>query len=105
MATAKNVKPGEEFVFCNGASAATVEQCREELQRLTPDQFHYHVNPEKNDIFNWIRDCVDAKLAQRLRGLLDRDQIVVALSSPAAPKAQAGAPRASRSAPPKRKKV
>ena len=79
MATVKRARPGEEFIFCTGATAATAAQCREELQKLTPDQFRYHVNQEKNDIFNWIRDCLDGALANKIRGITERDALVRAL--------------------------
>jgi hypothetical protein len=79
MASAKRVRPGEEFIFCTGATAATAAQCREELRKLTPDQFRYHVNQEKNDIFNWVRDCLDAALAGKIRDVTERDALVRAL--------------------------
>jgi len=80
MASRKKVRPGEEFLFCNGAKAATVAQCRKELEKLTPEQFAHHVNAGKSDIHVWLRDCLDAALAQRVREIRDREALLKALA-------------------------
>jgi hypothetical protein len=79
MASGKKVRAGEEFVFCTGAKAATVAECRKELAKLTPEQFAHHVNAEKNDIATWIQDCLDGKLAGRIRELREREALLKAL--------------------------
>lgn len=83
MATTRKVRPGEEFVFCSGATAATIAQCRTELGRLTNEQFEHHVNGTKNDIYNWLRDCLDPELAQKIRNVTDRTELIRALAAPA----------------------
>ncbi len=81
MATRKKVRTGEEFVFCTGATAATIAQCRKELKKLTAEQFAHHVNAQRHDVYTWIRDCLDAALAERIRDLKERDALVKALGS------------------------
>jgi hypothetical protein len=85
MAATKKARTGEEFEFCNGTKASTIAQCRKELAKLTPEQFGHHVNAERNDIFVWVRDCLDEDLADRIRDVRNRDDLIQAL--------QAGAPR------------
>ena len=78
-ASRKKVRAGEEFVFVNGATAATIAQARTQLMTLTPEQFAHHVNQEKNDIYVWIRDCLDQTLAERIRDIKDREKLIAAL--------------------------
>ncbi len=79
MATRKKVRDGEEFVFCTGARAATVAQCRKELGKLNAEEFAHHVGDAKHDVYAWIRDCLDAKLAQKIETIRDRDELIEAL--------------------------
>lgn len=79
MAKSKKVRAGEEFVFCTGAKAATLAQCRAGLRKLTDEQFAHHVNAEKNDIHVWLRDCLDEALADRIRKIRDREALIKAL--------------------------
>lgn len=76
MAKAKKVQPGEEFLFVNGTTAETVSQLRTQLKKLSPEQFSHHVNSQKNDVYNWLRDCVDPSLAERVRNIRDQGQMV-----------------------------
>jgi hypothetical protein len=79
MASRKKVRAGEEFVFCNGAAAATVAQCRTEIKKLTPEQYAHHVNADKNDVYTWVRDCLDESLADRIRDVREQDALIKAL--------------------------
>lgn len=79
MATRRKVPYEQEFVFCNGARAATVAQCRKELTKLSGEDFAYHVNETTHDVYNWIRDCLDAKLAEKIQDVRDRQGLIEAL--------------------------
>ena len=79
MATRKKVRDGEEFVFCTGARAATVAQCRKELGKLNAEEFAHHVNDARHDVYDWIRDCLDAKLAQKIESVRDQQGLADAL--------------------------
>lgn len=76
MAASKRVKEGEEFVFCNGTVAKSIAEFRKQLDRLSREEFHYHVNDGKNDFYTWIKDCLDPKLAERLKGVRDQEQMI-----------------------------
>ena len=77
----KKAKSGEEFFFCNGTVASTVAKCRVELEKLTADQFSHHVNEYKNDIYIWLRDCVDKNLAERIKDIRDQQTMLKTLGS------------------------
>lgn len=76
MATRKEVRKGEEFIFCNGASASSLEECISQLANLSPQEFAFHVNESKNDFYNWIRDCLDPQFAKKLEKVLDKEKLI-----------------------------
>jgi len=60
---------GQEFFFCNGKVAATVEELKAEIPNLTKEEFGHHVNKEKNDFYNWIYNCIDQKIAVKVKNV------------------------------------
>ncbi len=76
MAKRKKVRPGEAFVFRNGETAETLEQMVARLKAMDPAEFSHHVNEQRNDIYTWVRDCLDSKLAEKIRNVFDRDTLV-----------------------------
>lgn len=66
--------PGDKvFYCCNGEIYRNLRELESALERMRDDHFVYHVNPEKNDFSNWVRDVIgDQKLAQDLRGCKTR---------------------------------
>lgn len=76
MTNRRKIKEGEEFVFCNGKIAQNVAQCKKEIQNLSQDEFSFHVNDEKNDFYNWIKDCIDPKLAEDIKDIKDQTELV-----------------------------
>lgn len=79
MARRKKIKDGEEFVFCNGAIAKNVSQAKKEVKKLNPDEFSFHVNESKNDLYKWINDCIDTELAKKIENIKDQKEMVAAL--------------------------
>ena len=79
MAPRKKVREGEEFYFCNGESAKTVAECRKHVEKLSPEEFAFHVNDTKNDVYNWIRDCINPAYAESIKDLQDQAALVQAL--------------------------
>ena len=76
MTKNRKVRPEEQFLFVNGATADSLSQLRSQLKRLRPDEFSHHVNGEKNDVYTWLRDCVDSSLAERIRDVRDQGRMV-----------------------------
>jgi hypothetical protein len=60
---------GEKRFFCHdGYVIKNLDELAQYLNRMTEDVFQYHVNSEKNDFSNWIRDVIgDTRLADELR--------------------------------------
>ena len=60
---------GEKRFFCHdGYVIKNLDELAQYLNKMTEDVFQYHVNSEKNDFSNWIRDVIgDQKLASDLR--------------------------------------
>ena len=60
----------EEYVFrsCTGYILHNMKELREELQTMPNESYAFHVNMEKNDFFNWVRDIIkDDRLAKDLQ--------------------------------------
>ncbi|MFW6230568.1 MAG: hypothetical protein ACOC32_00935 [Nanoarchaeota archaeon] len=79
MVTRKKARTGEEFIFCNGHSAQSIPGLKKEIKKLTAEEFSFHVNNEKNDFYNWIKDCIKPDVAEQIRDLKDCEKILAAL--------------------------
>lgn len=71
--------PGDKVFYCvNGEVYNNLRDLKSALERMQDGHFVYHVNPEKNDFGNWIRDVIgDQKLAQDIRGCKTRIEALV----------------------------
>ncbi len=76
MVKRKKAKPGEEFFFHNGARAETKAQLVSQLKKLTPEEFISYVNEQKNDVYNWLRDCIDSELAKKIKNVNDQKKMI-----------------------------
>jgi hypothetical protein len=73
-----------EYVFwCHdGRMFADLRELAEGLVAMSDDTFAYHVNPEKNDFYNWIRDVIeDTELASELAAASTRLQAAGCVSA------------------------
>ncbi len=57
--------PGDNvFWLCDGRVLKNSVELADALETMNGDVYSYHVNNEKNDFFNWVRDVIaDKKLA------------------------------------------
>ncbi|HLD04957.1 MAG TPA: DUF5752 family protein [Candidatus Nanoarchaeia archaeon] len=61
------IPPEKRFFLCNGEVLSDVHELMERLKTMDDDVFKYHVNAERNDFANWIRDVFeDKKLAREI---------------------------------------
>lgn len=61
-------QPHMAFWFTNGTIAKNIYELVSSIESCDPGVFTYHVNTEKNDIYNWILDVLgDDVLAKRLK--------------------------------------
>ena len=81
MAARKKVKPGEGFVLRDGSVVETKVQLATALAKMPDDEFGSFCSATKNDFYVWLRDCLDAELAERIRGIGSRTELVEALKA------------------------
>jgi len=76
MVKRKKAKPGEAFYFHNGTYVQTKAQLVTELKKLTPEEFATYVNAQKNDVYFWLRDCLDSELAKKIEKVRDQKKMI-----------------------------
>ena len=63
-----DVKPEHYFWLRDGRAVKNLNELAEALRTMSDDVFRHHVNSEKNDFYNWVRDVFkDSVLAARMR--------------------------------------
>lgn len=75
----RKVAAGEEFLFRDGSTAETKAQLVTRLKKMDAATFQFHVNEEKHDVYNWLRDCLDSELAEKVRSIRDQRALIEAL--------------------------
>ena len=71
-----DVPEDKTFVMPDGTRIKNLEELRDELRFMNNDVFSHHVNNEKNDFANWIRDVIgDTELAERMMRTKSRDKM------------------------------
>ena len=68
----------EEYVFwCyDGRTFRNVKELGEALNTMTDETFVYHVNREKNDFSNWVREIIkDEQLARYISPAMTRREM------------------------------
>lgn len=69
-----NTSPEQCFWVNNGPILKNLEELANALPEMSNETFHHHVNNEKNDFSNWIRDAIgDEKLANDLLSSKNKD--------------------------------
>lgn len=77
MATYAVIDPGKYFFLHEGGELKSLEELYIELQTMEPRVFEHHVNAERNDFANWIRDVMgDRYLAHKLSTVTSKDEIM-----------------------------
>ena len=63
----RDVAPEQCFWVNNGPILKNLEEMANVLPEMNDETFQHHVNSEKNDFSNWVRDVIsDQKLANDL---------------------------------------
>lgn len=70
----------KRFVLSNGKVICSVKELALEMENIEEDVFYYHVNEDKNDFVNWLRDVIEEPdLAQRLKGAKSKGEFQIKL--------------------------
>jgi len=68
--TKKIINVSDEHCFwsCDGSIARNLEDLKNALLKMDKKSFTYHVNKEKNDFANWVKEVLgDDALANKLK--------------------------------------
>lgn len=64
------IPPEKYFVLSDGTQIKNMNELALMLDRISDEQFSYHVNENKNDFSNWIRDVFGQhEIADNLSGI------------------------------------
>ena len=70
-----NVPPEYVFWLPDGRTLANMSELLEALRTMPDEMYAYHVNHEKNDFTNWVKDIIkDERLANDLRKATSKRQ-------------------------------
>lgn len=73
----KRVPEDQAFKLHKGTTIRDMKELAELLDIMSPESFEHHVNGEKNDFANWIRDAVgDKEFADKVQGIDDRKKLL-----------------------------
>ncbi|MBM3200132.1 hypothetical protein FJZ53_04275 [Candidatus Woesearchaeota archaeon] len=69
------------FYLSDGRALKSLRELAEALEDMSEETFRHHVNSEKNDFANWIRDVItDEELAHSLVHIEDKEKILKKIS-------------------------
>ena len=72
-----DVKPEFCFWVNNGPILRNLQEMAEAIAYMKAETFQHHVNGEKNDFSNWIRDVLrDEELAKSIMNTASREKIL-----------------------------
>lgn len=68
---------GESRFFCfDGKVFCNLEELQNALKTMSEESFFHHVNSDKNDFSNWIRDVLhDVKFADKVKDIQDAKEL------------------------------
>ena len=74
-AATRELKPDHFFMMVDGSTLKSLKDLLDAFETMSDDVFYYHVNEERNDFANWIRDCIgEVELAENLAKELNKDK-------------------------------
>ncbi|MBU2561078.1 MAG: hypothetical protein KKD17_02190 [Nanoarchaeota archaeon] len=75
-----DIPPEKYFVLRSGTPIKSIEELALMLDRISDDDFRYHVNEDKNDFSNWIKNVFGrTDLADMLDPVKDRKESQIVL--------------------------
>ncbi|MEM4259768.1 MAG: DUF5752 family protein [Candidatus Woesearchaeota archaeon] len=72
----KDIENKYFFILRDGKKIKNIKELAEEMGKMEDAVFFHHVNDERNDFSNWIRDVFDeTELAEQIRHLKNKQEI------------------------------
>jgi hypothetical protein len=72
-----NTKQENFFISADGKVIKNVLQLKKALEGMKPEIFNLHVNSEKNDFYNWVKDIYEDKnLAEDIKKAKNAEKII-----------------------------
>jgi hypothetical protein len=85
----KEIKPEHYFYLCDGRVLKDMIELSECLETINNDVFYYHVNDQRNDFANWVRDIFERRdLADEIMTIREPRQVQVVILKHLAKKRQ-----------------
>lgn len=70
------VPEGVSFWLCTNKKLFSLRELSSELDEISDETFRYHVNRDKNDFENWIRDIIqDRELAREISRIKTKETL------------------------------
>ena len=76
----KDAPSGQEFFFHDGSAAKNISEMLEQIKKMPPQEFSSHCNKEKNDFYEWVKSCIDPKIASTIKLVKNQRQMVEKLT-------------------------
>ncbi len=72
----KDVPYDKLFRLSDGKILRNLQDLKEALQEMDDKTFYEHVNSEKNDFANWVRDLIDIDLGDQMSSIKKRENLI-----------------------------
>lgn len=72
----RDIPDNKHFVLANGQPVKNVAELAAILDQLEDHVFNHHVNSDRNDFHNWVKDVFeDVELARKIAGINDKKHL------------------------------
>lgn len=72
----ENVPEKYAFYLKDGRRLLSLKELQKAMETMSDEVFSHHVNPEKSDFHNWVRDVIlDIELAKKLRNARTKEEV------------------------------
>jgi regulator of sigma D len=73
-----DVKEEHNFKLKDGTELRNLEELLDKLKNMDKATFEHHVNEERNDFIDWIKDCVgDIELFEKVKATKSREKMIL----------------------------
>jgi hypothetical protein len=70
------IPPEKYFYVCDGTVIKSLHEFPDALRNMNPDTFTFHVNEQKNDFYNWVKDVFELSgLARNIKNVKRKENM------------------------------